>query len=81
MKSEIWEDYMKMSKIHPTLSLEQLVADRKTQLCIKEWLHVNAWKHRMNGDKQAMLESQKMAMIALRQSKTYDHILKLIWSV
>ena len=77
-RTKNWQDYININKDHPQLSLELLEVERKTQLCIKEWLHVNAWKHRMNGDKVAMLECQKLAMTALRQIRTYDHILKII---
>ena len=77
-RTKNWQDYMNINKDHPQLSLELVEAERKTRLCIKEWLHVNAWKHRMNGDKEAMQECHKLAVTALRQSRTYDHILKII---
>ena len=73
-----WQDYININKNHPKLTFELLKAERKTQLCINKLLHLNASKHRVNGDKEAMVECQKLAMAALRQSKTYDHILKFI---
>jgi ssRNA-specific RNase YbeY (16S rRNA maturation enzyme) len=73
------QDYININKNHPKLSLELLQAERKTQLCIQKLLHLNAWKHRMNGDKKAMLECQKLAMTALRTSKTYEHILLFLF--
>ena len=77
-RTKKWQDYININKDHPQLSFELLEAERKTQPCIHKVLHLNAWKHRMNGDKEVMLECQKLAMTALRQSKTYDHILKII---
>ena len=75
-----WEDYINACKTHPNLSFEMLENERKTQLCIHKLLHLDAWKHRMNGDKEAMLKSKNLAMTALQPSKTYDQIFKMLYT-
>ena len=78
-RTKHWQDYININKDHPQLSFKLLEAERKTQFCTHKVLHLNAWKHRMNEDKEAMLECQKLAMTALRTSKTYEHILLFLF--
>jgi len=73
-------DYIITNRTHPKLSMEVLQGEKKTQLCIYNILHTDAWKHRLNCDRVAMEKCQKLAAIVMKQSKTYDKLLKTLWT-
>ena len=62
----------------PSIVIRIVRSREKNSALYTKVLHLSAWKHRMNGDKEAMHECHKLAVTALRQSRTYDHILKII---
>ena len=72
-------DYIDVNRLHTALSMEVLEMERKTQICIYNILHTDAWKHRLKGNRTAMVLCQKLAASALRQSKTYVNLIKTLW--
>jgi hypothetical protein len=44
-------DYIEINRLHTLLSMEILEMEGKTQICIYNILHTDAWKHRLNHDR------------------------------